>query len=67
MTASPKDEFARVLAAAKRNTPGGVFNGEDRRGLMRRAVALGVPSSQARAMLAEMAKRPRHPVTRGIE
>ncbi len=67
MMVSPNEQFAAVLAETKRCTPFGRLLAADHAGLIKRAEALGVPPRQARAMIAEMAKRPRHPVTRGIE
>lgn len=64
MNATPKDQFARIVASARRTVPGGEFNAADMTGLMRRAHNLGLDPVVRDEVLAE---RPRHSVTRGIE
>ncbi|VDC28257.1 hypothetical protein [Pseudogemmobacter humi] len=57
--------FAQIVSAAKRATPGGRLNDDDRAGLMRRAANLGLSVVDANAVLDNVL--PRHPITRGIE
>lgn len=64
MNATPKDQFAQIVATAQRTTPGGEFNSADIKGLRRRAQNLGLDPVVRDEVLAE---RPRHPVTRGVE
>lgn len=61
------DTFRQFAAEARRIIPFGIPDALTRAGLLRRAVALGVTEEAARAILDEMYRRPRHPVTRGIE
>lgn len=62
---STNPTFAQIVAAAKRATPGGRLNDDDRAGLMRRAANLGLSVTDASTVIDEVP--PRHPVTRWIE
>lgn len=57
--------FAQIVAAAKRHTPGGRLNEQDRKGLIRRGIQMGLSEVDANTILDQVP--PRHPVTRGIE
>lgn len=62
---SDRPTFAQIVANAKRHTPGGVLNEQDRKGQMRRGTNMGLTEVDIRAVLDQVP--PRHPVTRGIE
>ena len=56
-----KPTFADLVSAAKKATPGGKLNADDRVGLMRRAANLGLSVIDANAVLDEVP--PRHLAT----
>lgn len=62
---SDPQTFAQIVATAKRTTPGGKFDADDRAGLMRRAANLGLSVVDANTILDQVPAR--HPITRGIE
>ncbi|MFE3839194.1 hypothetical protein [Pseudogemmobacter sonorensis] len=67
MKQDPKGAFSSILNDAARATPGGLLDPASARGMVRRAVNMGVPREQAEEMVALLAVRPRHQITRGIE
>lgn len=57
--------FAQIVAAAKRHTPGGVLNEQDRKGLIRRGIAMGLAAVDICTVLDQVPAR--HPLARGIK
>lgn len=67
MNEVPRPTFADLVLTAASRTPGGVLTDADSAGLIRRGISLGLTEAQARLAIEALHKRPRHPVTRGIE
>lgn len=67
MTIPPDTRFRNAVSAAILAVPGGKLYPADIKGLIKRAVSMGITEDQARQTITAMNDRPRHQITVGIE